>query len=241
MGMRATQQLTEFLSAVADRPDGPAAQHAAVERAARALDAEVAVLIIDERVAATCGVPADQVRPAELHEVAAGRRSILRLAGTAYAVTGATLGGRAPGALILGRTGADFSDGDVCLLRGMARVLELSLRALHVIEAERRQARENGKLADSLQERQRLFEHLSRIQRLIARRAPLQQILDGITAGAAELLDLEMASLNLLEKDDPSVGSMVSSVGFGPDVPPRMNASRCPRRASPAWPCSATS
>ncbi|MFI7539882.1 putative bifunctional diguanylate cyclase/phosphodiesterase [Actinoplanes sp. NPDC049599] len=222
MGMLATQQLTEFLSAVADRPDGPAAQYAAVECAARALEAEVAVLIIDERVVATVGVTADQVGPAVLTEIAAGRRSILQLAGNAYAVTGATLGGQAPGALVLGRTGPDFTDQDVCLLRGMARVLELSLQALHVIESERRQARENGKLADSLQERQRLFEHLTRIQRLIARRAPLQQILDGITASAAELLDLEMASLNLLERDDPTVGSMVSSVGFSPDVLPRM-------------------
>ena len=222
MGMLATQQLTEFLSAVADRPDGPAAQYAAVECAARALDAEVAVLVIDGCVVAARGVPADQVPPAVLIEIAAGRRAILQLAGTAYAVTGAALGGPAPGALVLGRTGPDFTDEDVCLLRGMARVLELSLRALHVIASERRQAQENGKLADSLQERQRLFEHLTRIQRQIARRAPLQQILDSITASAAELLDLEMASLNLLEKDDPSVGSMVSSVGFSADVLPKM-------------------
>jgi diguanylate cyclase (GGDEF)-like protein len=60
------------------------------------------------------------------------------------------------------------------------------------------------------------------VQRLIARRAPLQQILDAITASAAELLDLEMASLSLLEKDDPTVGSMVSSVGFSPDILPKM-------------------
>jgi len=222
MGMLATQQLTEFLSVVADRPDGPAAQYAAVECAARALDADVAVLVIDGLVVASIGVPAEQLRPAVLHDVATGRHTTLHLAGTAYAVTGAALSGRAPGALVLGRTGPEFTDQDVCLLRGMARVLELSLQALHVIEAERRKARENGRLADSLQERQRLFEHLTRIQRLIGRRAPLQQILDAITASAAELLDLEMASLNLLEKDDPSVGSMVSGVGFAPELLPRM-------------------
>jgi diguanylate cyclase (GGDEF)-like protein len=222
MGMLATQQLTEFLSAVADRPDGPATQYAAVECAARALEAEVAVLVIDGSVVAAIGVPAGEMRPAVLSEVAAGRRTVLQLAGTAYAVNAAVLSGHLAGVLIVGRTGPDFTDEDVCLLRGMARVLELSLQARHVIEAERRQARENGRLADSLQERQRLFEHLSRIQRLIARRAPLQQILDAITASAAELLDLEMASLNLLEKDDPTVGSMVSSVGFDPDVLPKM-------------------
>jgi diguanylate cyclase (GGDEF)-like protein len=222
MGMLATQQLTEFLSVVADRPDGPAAQFAAVECAARALEAEIAVLIIDGCVVATIGVPAERVRPAVLIEVGAGRRSVLTLEGTSYAVAGAPIGGRTPGVLVLGRTGADFTDEDVCLLRGMARVLELSLQALHVLERERRQAQENGRLAESLQERQRLFDHLTRIQRLIARRAPLQQILDAITSSAAELLNLEMASLNLLERDDPSVGSMVSSVGFAPDVLPKM-------------------
>ena len=222
MGMLATQHLTEFLSVVADLADGPAAQYAAVECAARAVEAEVAVLVIDGLVAATIGVPAEQVRPAVLGEVAAGRRSTLRLGGTAYAVTGAHLSGQRAGALVLGRTGREFTDEDVCLLRGMARVLELSLHALHLIEVERGKARENGRLADSLQERQRLFEHLTQIQRLIGRRAPLQQILDAITTGAAELLDLEMASLSLLEKDDPSVGSMVSGVGFAADVLPKM-------------------
>ncbi|MEU7903968.1 EAL domain-containing protein [Actinoplanes sp. NPDC049118] len=230
MGMLATQQLTEFLTVVADRPDGPAAQFAAVECAARALEAEIAVLVIDGCVVATIGVLAEQVRPAALTEVGAGRRGTLTLTGTEYAVTGAPIGGETPGVLVLGRTGRDFTDEDVCLLRGMARVLELSLRALHVIESERRQAQENGRLVDSLQERQRLFEHLTRIQRLIARRAPLQQILDAITSSAAELLGLELASLNLLERDDPSVGSMVSSVGFAPDILPRMR--RVPLRSA---------
>jgi len=83
MGMLATQQLTEFLSVVADRPDGPAAQYAAVECAARALDADVAVLVIDGLVVASIGVPAEQLRPAVLHDVATGRHTTLHLAGTA--------------------------------------------------------------------------------------------------------------------------------------------------------------
>ncbi|WP_245908249.1 putative bifunctional diguanylate cyclase/phosphodiesterase [Pseudosporangium ferrugineum] len=221
--MRATQQLTEFLSAVADRPDGPAAQHAAVECAARALRADVAMLVVDAGVVACAGLRAEQVPIAALHRAAAEQQLSLELAGRPYAIAHAPLADPTPGLLVLGRRDEPFSDEEICLLRGMTRVLELSLQALHVIEAERRQARENGRLVDSLQERQRLFEHLSRIQRLIARRAPLQHILDSITSAAAELLGVEMASLNLLEKDDPSVGSMVSSIGFAPDVLPRMH------------------
>ncbi|MFI7602599.1 putative bifunctional diguanylate cyclase/phosphodiesterase [Actinoplanes sp. NPDC049681] len=220
--MLATQQLTEFLSAVADRPDGPAAQYAAVECAARALEADVAVLIIDSGVVASVGLPAEQVPLTALQEAAAERAESIELAGLPYALTHAHISGPPSGLLILGRRQGSFSDEEICLLRGMARVLELSLQALHVIEAERRQALENGRLVDSLQERQRLFEHLSGIQRLIARRAPLQQILDQITSAAAELLGLEMASLNLLEKDDPSVGSMVSHVGFGEAILAKM-------------------
>ncbi|GAA2596643.1 hypothetical protein GCM10010435_89840 [Winogradskya consettensis] len=205
MGMLATQQLTDFLSAVADRPDGPAAQHAAVECAARALDAQIAALVIDGEMVASVGQPA----PGDF-------------VGDDYAITSAPIGGPTPGRLLLGRRGAQFTDQEICLLRGMARVLELSLQALHVTAAERRRAQENVRLVGSLQEHQRLLDHLTRVQRLIARRAPLDQILDSITAGAAELLNVEMASLNLLERDDRSVGSMVSSVGFAPDILTRM-------------------
>jgi diguanylate cyclase (GGDEF)-like protein len=118
--------------------------------------------------------------------------------------------------LVVARSGAGFTAEEVCLLRGMARVLELSLQALRVIESERRHEIENDRLVGSLQERERLFEQLSGIQRAIARRAPLQQILDAITAGAAELLDVDMAALNLIEYDDRTVGSMVSSHGMDP-------------------------
>ncbi len=219
MAMLATQQLTEFLSAVADRPDGPAAQYAAVECAARALAADVAVLVIDGGVVASVGLPAEQVPLAGVTDVAAGRRDSLLLGGTTYAVTHAPVNGPAAGFLVLGRLGAaPFSDEEICLLRGMARVLELSLQALHVMAAERRQAQENDRLTGSLQERQRFFDHLTRVQRLIARRAPLQQVLDAITASAADLLGVEMAALNMIDAEDRTVGALVSGVGLAPDL-----------------------
>ncbi|MFC3386422.1 putative bifunctional diguanylate cyclase/phosphodiesterase [Couchioplanes azureus] len=216
------QQLTAFLSAVADRPDGPAAQYAAVECAARALETDAAVLIIDSGVVASVGLRAEQVPIAAVQQAAAEHRDTFDLAGVTYDIAYAHISGPANGLLVVGRRQGPFSDEDVSLLRGMARVLELGLQTLHLGEAQRRQAEENERLAGSLQERQRLFEHLSRIQRLIARRAPLQKILDSITTSATELLGLEIGSLNVLERDDPSVGSMVSSVGFPPDILPKM-------------------
>ncbi|WP_043510731.1 MULTISPECIES: bifunctional diguanylate cyclase/phosphodiesterase [unclassified Actinoplanes] len=217
----ATQQLTEFLAVVADRPDEAAAQHAAVECAMRALDADLAVLMVDGGVAAAVGLP---VVPAyALAEAAAGRRASLDIDGRVYAVTLAHLGGLAPGVLVLGRE-TPFSIEEVCLLRGMARVLELSLQALHLIEAERRQAAENDRLINSLQRRQRLFEELSSVQRAIARREPLRRILDQIVASAADLLDVEMAGLTVLDLDDPSRTSLIASQGVPEEGVQRMQS-----------------
>jgi diguanylate cyclase (GGDEF)-like protein len=188
MGVPATTELTDFLAGLADRPDGPAARHAAVECAARALHADVAVLLIDGGVVAVVGLPAERVPAFAVAEVAA----------------------------------VAFTAEEVCLLRGMAGVLELSLQALHVIESERRHAKENDRLVGSLRERQRLLEQLSAIQRAIARRAPLDQILQAVTSGARELLNVEMAGLNLIETDDRTLGSMVACDGVAPEVLARL-------------------
>jgi diguanylate cyclase (GGDEF)-like protein len=209
----ATEQLTEFLSVVADRPGGPAARDAAVGCAARALDADVAVLMVDDRVVAGVGVPVDGLSPYALAEVAAGRRTTLDLAGQPHAVTFAAIGGAVPGVLVLGRRGdAAFSAEDVCLLRGMSRVLELSLSSLHMLETESRHAHA----------RLHLFDRLADIQRAIARRTPLGRTFQIITKAARELLDVDMATLNLVEQDDRSVGSMVAASGIPAEVMARV-------------------
>lgn len=64
------------------------------------------------------------------------------LDGRTHAGTYAEIEGDCPGVLMPARAGEPFSAEEVSLLRGSARVLELSLQALHVIESERRHARE---------------------------------------------------------------------------------------------------
>jgi diguanylate cyclase (GGDEF)-like protein len=216
----ATQQLTEFLSVVADRPDSPVAHHAAVACAAQALEADIAVLAIDGSVAAAVGLAEEQISAYEV--TTAHRSNSLRLAGADYSIAHAPIGGHSPGVLVLGRRNSGFTAEEVCLLRGMARVLELSFQSLHVIESERRAALENDRLVGSLHERERLLEQLSQIQRAIARRAPLDQIMDTVTAGARELLGVEMAGLNLLEYDDRTLASMTACAGFAPEVVARL-------------------
>ncbi|WP_250002374.1 EAL domain-containing protein [Actinoplanes sp. M2I2] len=215
--MLATDQLGEFLSAVADRPAGPAAHDAAVECAARALDADVAVLMIDGSVVAGIGLAADRVPVPLLAEVAAGRRSSLEMCDGRYAVTYATIGGAAPGVLVLGRT-RPFTPEEVCLLRGMARVLELSLQSLHMIESERRYAEENGRLLGYLDQGRRVFEEMAAVQRAIGRRLPLPQIYDMVLVALRDLLGVDMVAINLLERDDPALGSTVAALGVPPEV-----------------------
>ncbi|MEU8240723.1 bifunctional diguanylate cyclase/phosphodiesterase [Actinoplanes missouriensis] len=218
----ATEQLTEFLAVVADRPDEAAAQRAAVECAVRALGADLAVLVIDGNVAAVVGLAADAVPAYAAGEAAAGRRGTLVIGADTYAIAHAPIGGVSPGGLVLGRRATGFTIEEICLLRGMAQVLELSLHTLQLVEAERRQAAENGRLIDSLQRRQRLFEELSTVQRAIARREPLPRLLEMITEAAAELMDVEMAGLTVLDGDDPSHTSLVASHGIPDDAVVRM-------------------
>jgi K+-sensing histidine kinase KdpD len=66
---------------------------------------------------------------------------------------------------------------------------------------------------DALLQRNELFERLSRIQRSMSHRAPLREVLDAITAGASELLGDEVVGLRLIDEDDPSSCSLVSSSG----------------------------
>jgi diguanylate cyclase (GGDEF)-like protein len=218
----ATQQLTEFLSVVADRPGGPAAQQAAVECAARALDAEIAVLMIDEGVAAAYGIAPADVPTYAIGEVVAGRRTSLEVGDRPHAATVAPIGGDPAGHLVLGRTGAPFTAEEICLLHGLARVLELSLRTLQTTESEQRYARENNRLLDTLHQRQRLFEQLTDVQRAIARRAPQDEILGAVTSDVRALLDVDMCTLNLLDRADRTRAGIAASSGVPAETVARL-------------------
>jgi len=215
----ATQQLAEFLAVVSACPDAQSATRAAAERAARAVEAEVAVVLGQYGVLSSVGFAAGRLPAEALLEVAAGRRRDIEVPGAGPCPTvSAPIGGSEPRHLIVARSGDDgFTVDEISLIRGMARVLELTVETLNTLEAERRQAAENARLLVTLQERQRLLEQLSAIQRAIARRAPLQQILDTITNGAHELLGDEVIGLRLRDSDDPEMLLLVSSCGLPED------------------------
>ena len=215
-----TQQLAEFLAVISTATDSAQAAGVAAERAARALEAEVGAVVQVSGELACVGFPRGRVPVAELTEAARGGRDRLDVPGAGSCrVASASIGGPRPGHLLVARSGDDrFAVDEVSLLRGMARVLELTVARLCTLEAERRQAAENARLLDELRERHRLLEELAKIQRSITRQEPFQAILDAITTGAADLLDDEMAGLRLRDSEEPDMLILHASVGVPADV-----------------------
>jgi diguanylate cyclase (GGDEF)-like protein len=216
------QQLVELLAVLTSLSDEGAAVQAAVERAAQALEAEVCAVLMEGRVVAAVGFRAGTVPVADLLAVAAQERDVLTVPGLGECgVVSAPWGGTHPGDLVIARGDDEFSAAERNLVRGMARMLELTLTMLRTLRAEtemrersERQAAENARLAESLGEQQRLLLRLSVIQRAISRREPLEQILETITVAAHELLGDEIVGLWVRNPEAPDRAELRSAVGL---------------------------
>jgi diguanylate cyclase (GGDEF)-like protein len=213
------QQLLELLAVVSSYPDEDSAIRGAAERAAQALEAEVAAVVFGDRVAASVGFPLGRVPEADLVAVAKREQEKLEVPGVGGCATvSAKWGGTHPGCLLLARWGETFTVQEQSLVRGMARLLELTLTMLRALQRSERQAAENAELLKSLRQRQRLVEHLFDIQRAISRRRPLQQILDMITGAAQDLLGDEIVGLWLRESPEGDETKLVAHVGLRTEV-----------------------
>jgi PAS domain S-box-containing protein len=217
-----TQQLTGFLATVSSASDERTAVRLAVERAAEALDAEVAALLRRGEVYVSIGFPSDPALERALAAVAEGRTTTLLTPGLGQcAALAIEVEDDTPASLVLARSsGGGFAVDELHLARGMARVLGLSLRLFRLAGDERRhrhdaevQSELNQRLLDSLQERQDLLERLSRIQRSIAHGAGRDDVLGAICQGARELLGDELAGVNLVVPDDPAMLELVEITG----------------------------
>ncbi|MEV4539560.1 sensor domain-containing diguanylate cyclase [Asanoa sp. NPDC049518] len=201
------QQLVELLAVVSSSKDEATAVQNAVERSAQALEAEVAAAVIDGNVVASIGFPPGGVPHDEIVAMTRGQQSTLYVPGLGDCPTvTAAWAGSHPGHLVLVRWGAPFQVEEQNLVRGMARVLELTLTMLRTLVAEHA-------IRESLQERQRLLEHLSAIQRAISHREDLQQILDTITDAARDLLGDEIGLLWVREEPDSGQARLAAAAG----------------------------
>ena len=97
------------------------------------------------------------------------------------------------------------------------------------LDAERelrdRQTAEKAGLVESLAERQRLLERLSKIQGSIVSRRDLQEVLSAIVAGAHDLLGDETVGLRLIDPEDREQLILVASAGVKPEIAERMRRS----------------
>lgn len=215
-----TLQLTEFFAAVSAPQEEPLAIDEAVQRATRALDAQVGAVIIGGEVFGAIGLgPAPDLR--KLHQALSdGGHLTVDGLGQLHAGS-APFGQGTPGALLVARTGEPLRQDERQLLSAMAQALGLALRGLRVLVAERtlraereREAEERLLLLEALRMRQRLLETLLEIQRAISNRKPLQEVLDAVTTGAAGLLNNAVVTLVLA---DPLNGDqLISAWTCGP-------------------------
>ena len=137
--------------------------------------------------------------------------------------------------MVLARSSGGFTGEEADLARGMGRVLALTVQMLRGIgEVERRRS---SRPADELmEERQRQLERLSKIQRSISTRAPLDQVLDAIVAGPGAGRDASRPCGARLRR--PAVAVLVASTGVEPELLKRVP--RAGRHGSAAGPSSRT-
>ncbi len=127
-------------------------------------------------------------------------------------------------ALHLRRAGEPFAADEIQLARSFARVLGMTVRFLDVVATERALRAHTAQQAVELEERQQFTERLLRIQRSIARRAPLDAVFDAIVTGARDLLGDEIVGLRLRDPSDPEHLMLVAHVGVPDDLVPALRS-----------------
>jgi diguanylate cyclase (GGDEF)-like protein len=191
-------ELAELLALVASVEDADEAIGRGLEYTAKAVGAEFGAIVRQGSVVASRGFRSAEVPVRALVDIAGGRESRLDYGGFRSCECAAVpIEDETDAHLVLARIDSDFTDDDQQLLSAMGRVLTLAVRMLR---------------------RQTLLERLSRIQRSIVHRAALQDVLDGIVTGAAELLGDEIAALRLIEPHNTSQMVLAAATGVPGDL-----------------------
>jgi signal transduction histidine kinase len=214
-----TQQLAEFLAAVSSSETEASAALTAVERAAEALEAEVAAIVCGGEVVAAVGYPEAAAPAAELISVAAGGASgELTVPGVGVCPAARVALVHPPGGiLVLARSGSDgLSAEEASLLRGMASVTSLTMRMLRLLDDERaaheeseRQAAENARLLATLSEHTGMLERLAeeqaglrRVATLVAAQAAADVIFTAVAEEVARLFRTEIGGIARYSPDE---------------------------------------
>jgi len=231
---RAAHALTDFLATVSSADDVESAARDATRRATEALGATIGAIASADRLETVAGFELGEIPFEEFALVGADGAAELSVPeAEACPAIASAIGDERFQTLVIARSGGPaFSAEERHLADGMARMLALTLRLLRLVAAERalrelgeRQGAENARLLDSLAERQRLLERLSKIQSSIVSRRELEEVLDAIVAGAKDLLGDETVGLRLIDPEDPEQLILVASAGVGSGLAREMHRS----------------
>ena len=194
---RSAQLLAEFVAAVSTAETGTAAACAAVERAAEALDAEVAAIVCGGELVAAVGYPQGSAPVAELAAVRPGVADAwLQVPGAGSCAAAAATLEYPPGAtLVPARSGPGaLSPEETGLLRGMARVAAMTMRMLDVLDQERSAREEAGRLAHDQAA-------LRRVATLVAKAASPEETFSAVAGEVAQLSGADTAIVLRYEAD----------------------------------------
>jgi signal transduction histidine kinase len=231
--VRSTLQLAEFLAALSACESEASAALAAVERAAEALDAEVAAIVCGGEVVAAVGYPEGAVPAAELSSVSGGGGELAVPGIGACPATAVALEHPPGGILVLARSGPDvFTGQEARLLRGMGSVTSLTMRMLRVLDDERaareesdRHAAENACLLATLSEHTAMLERLAseqaalrRVATLVAGQAAADDIFMAVGEEVARLLQADLGGVTRYEPDQSL--TLVAAWGEGRKLVP---------------------
>lgn len=202
--VRSAHQLAEFVASVSEQADLTRAVNRALDHLCETFDAEFTAVLQDDEVLGSTGFGAAvDGLPERLAAIVSGATSTIDVpgAGTCQAVVFTTNADGIPCHVVVARTQpVTFSADENHLLRNITRVLGMSLRTF--------------RLLDSLRERQRLLERLSVIQRSIARRAGLDNVLSAIITGVVDLLEADSALIRLANREEPGGHVVAGSYGL---------------------------
>ncbi|HTX65499.1 MAG TPA: GAF domain-containing protein, partial [Opitutaceae bacterium] len=194
---RSAQLLAEFVAAVSTAETGTAAACAAVERAAEALDADVAAIVCGGELVAAVGYPQGSALVAELAAVRPGVADAwLQVPGAGSCAAAAATLEYPPGAtLVLARSGPGaFSREETGLLRGMARVAAMTMRMLDVLDQERSAREKASRLAHEQAA-------LRRVATLVAKAASPEETFSSVAGEVAQLSGADTAIVLRYEAD----------------------------------------
>jgi signal transduction histidine kinase len=191
-----TQQLAEFVATVSACETEAAAARAAVERAAEALDADVAAIVCGGELIAAVGYAEGTEPVGEFTQIRPGAPdSWLNVPGAGRCPAAAVALAYPPGArLVLARSGG-LTRQETGLMRGMARTAAMTMRMLSVLDHERAAREEVEWLA-------REQAALRRVATLVAKAASPEQIFCAVAQELAQLSGADIALVLRYEADD---------------------------------------